>query len=181
MIGCVCSQCIRAIFTWVSEVIRNCFGFALLRLLIGLKISRHFLNQSEVKPGAIIDYGSWWNQSQSWLAHIRFPALRVGQKYLLCVLIGLLDCLCLFWLARMIALVLILRHSFENRSNIRGYAVKLANFFNVYCFWKKYCEAFGGFFVKKISIVNSYLLLKNRIRSLVNLENIFEFFPGNLP
>ena len=40
---------VRAVFTWVSKVIRVCFGFALLWSVIGLKISRHFLNQSEVK------------------------------------------------------------------------------------------------------------------------------------
>ena len=37
----------------MSKVIRVCFGFALLRLVIGLKNSRNFLNQSEVKPKAI--------------------------------------------------------------------------------------------------------------------------------
>ena len=31
-----------------------CFGFALLRLVIGLKTSHHFLNQSEVKPKPIV-------------------------------------------------------------------------------------------------------------------------------
>ena len=36
-----------------QEVIHVFFGFALLRLVIGLKISRHFLNQSEVKPKPI--------------------------------------------------------------------------------------------------------------------------------
>ena len=30
------------------------FGYALLRLVIGLKNSRHFLNQSEVKPKPIV-------------------------------------------------------------------------------------------------------------------------------
>ena len=33
-----------------------CFGFALLRSVIGLKTSRHFLNQSEVKPKPIATY-----------------------------------------------------------------------------------------------------------------------------
>ena len=32
----------------------SCFGFALLRFVIGEKISRHFLNQSEVKPKPIV-------------------------------------------------------------------------------------------------------------------------------
>ena len=40
--------CIRAVFTWVSKEICVYFNFALLRLVIGLKISRHFLNQAEV-------------------------------------------------------------------------------------------------------------------------------------
>ena len=46
----------------VSKVIYVCFGFALLRLLTGLKNSRHFLDQSEVKPKPIT---STENQNQS--------------------------------------------------------------------------------------------------------------------
>ena len=42
------------VFTLVSKVIRIFFGFAQLRLVIGLKISRHFLNQSEVNPKPIV-------------------------------------------------------------------------------------------------------------------------------
>ena len=38
----------RAVFTWVLKEVRVCFGFALLHLAIGLKKSRHFLNQSEL-------------------------------------------------------------------------------------------------------------------------------------
>ena len=37
----------------MSKVIRNYFGFALLRSLIGLKNSRHLLNQSDAKPKPI--------------------------------------------------------------------------------------------------------------------------------
>ncbi len=44
---------IRAVFTWMSKV-----SFALLRLVIGLKISRHFLSQSEVKPKPIVTRSS---------------------------------------------------------------------------------------------------------------------------
>ena len=47
--------------------------------MIGLKTSRHFFIQSAV--------------NQSWLACTRFPALRLGYMYFLCVLIGLLHCL----------------------------------------------------------------------------------------
>ena len=45
-----------------------------------------------------------------------FPALGSGYMFLLRVLIGSLNCLRRFLLARLIALVLILRHSSENRS-----------------------------------------------------------------
>ena len=43
----------RAVFTWVSKVICVYVGFTLLRLEIGLKHSRNFLNQSDVKPKSI--------------------------------------------------------------------------------------------------------------------------------
>jgi len=49
----------------------------------------------------------------SYPAH--FPAVGAGYKCLLRVLIGSLDKLSLLWLARVIALVLVLRHSVENR------------------------------------------------------------------
>ena len=39
----------RAILNWVSKVIRDCIGFALLRSVIGLENSRHPLNQSDAK------------------------------------------------------------------------------------------------------------------------------------
>ncbi len=38
----------------MSKVNCVCFGFALLRLVIGLKISRHFLSQSELKQKPIV-------------------------------------------------------------------------------------------------------------------------------
>ena len=37
-------------FCWVSKVTRICFDFSLLRFVIGLQFSRHFLILSEVKP-----------------------------------------------------------------------------------------------------------------------------------
>ena len=39
----------RIIFKWVSKVILDCIGFALLRSVIGLENSRHPLNQSDAK------------------------------------------------------------------------------------------------------------------------------------
>ena len=45
-------------FTCVTEVIRILFGFASARFVIGLKIMRHFLVQSEVKSKALASTGS---------------------------------------------------------------------------------------------------------------------------
>ena len=53
----------------------------LLHSVVGSKFSRHFFNQSEVKPKPIV------------LSPSHFPALCVGYVLLLGVLIGLLDCL----------------------------------------------------------------------------------------
>ncbi len=54
----------------------------------------------------------------TWVSKVnRFPALRANYMYLLRVLIGSLGCLCPLWLARVITLVLVLRHSIENCSN----------------------------------------------------------------
>lgn len=43
------SGCFGTVFTWVSKVIRICFSFALLRLVIGLNKTHHFVIQAEVK------------------------------------------------------------------------------------------------------------------------------------
>ena len=46
----------RTLFTCrrVSKLTRICFGFALLRFVIGLKIMRHLLIQSDVRPKPLI-------------------------------------------------------------------------------------------------------------------------------
>ena len=44
----------RAVCTWVSKVIRNCFGVVLPCSLIGSKISRQFFIQSELKPKPVV-------------------------------------------------------------------------------------------------------------------------------
>ena len=51
------------------------------------------------------------NQNQSCFRRTRFPALGASYMYLLRILIGSLCCLRLLWLARVITLVLVLRHS----------------------------------------------------------------------
>ena len=76
-----------------SSNTENCFGFALLHSVIGLKNLHHLLNQSLIQ-----------NQNQSQLGHTRFPALGGGYVYSLWVLIGSLCCLHLLWLAIVIML-----------------------------------------------------------------------------
>ena len=68
------------------------------------------------------------NFNQSRLGRTRFPALDAGYVYLLRVLISSLHCLCFVWLAIVIALVLVSRHSIENCSNIFYFLRKLKVF-----------------------------------------------------
>ena len=94
----------RAVFNWVSKIISELLGFALLHSVIGSKFSRHFFSQSEVKPKPIV--------ACAWTFSRALCRLRV----ILRVLIGLLNCLRPFWLAKVITVVLLLRHSIESRS-----------------------------------------------------------------
>ena len=93
-----------AVSTWMSKTARICFGFILSRY--------HWLKN--LAPLFHPTVYQKWNQNQSWLARARFPALCVSVVYRVRVLIGSLYCLCLLWLARVISLTLILRHSNEN-------------------------------------------------------------------
>ena len=56
-------------------------------------------------------------QNQSHLARVIFLALRASYRSFLGIVIGSWRCLFLFCLVRVIALVLVFRKSFENRSN----------------------------------------------------------------
>ena len=69
----------------------------------------------------------------SWFTRTRFPALGTSNMHLLRVLIGSLHCLPLLWLARVIALVLVLRHSIENFSCVTTQAKALESFFPWCC------------------------------------------------
>ena len=66
-------------------------GFALLRFVIGLKISRHILIQSDVKPEPIT-------------TRTHFPALSAAVDFIYFSLIGSLDFLCPLLLVRVITL-----------------------------------------------------------------------------
>lgn len=81
----------RAIFYWVSEVIRNCINFALPHSVIGPEILSHPLNQSYSKPKPVR------------LVHTRFSAPCSDYSISIDVLIGPLYYLA-FWLAEMIGL-----------------------------------------------------------------------------
>ena len=75
----------RAIFSWVSKVIWDCIGFALLRSVIDLENS----NQMQ-------------NENQSRLGHSRFPALEADFEF------SLAACdifLCSAWLLQLISLI----------------------------------------------------------------------------
>ena len=96
----------RVVFNWVSKVISELLWFCITSLSDGFKVFAPFFQPIRIK-----------NQNQSWLARAHFPALCVGcYVELLRVLIGLLDCLPPFWLAKVVTLVLVLRHSIETRS-----------------------------------------------------------------
>ena len=73
----------------------NCFGLWLLYSVIGSNFSRHFCNQSEVKPKPIVARAWTFSRALSLL-----PCNYVD-----------------FWLAKVITLALVLRHSIETRSN----------------------------------------------------------------
>ena len=98
-------RALRAVFNWVSKVISELLWFFMTSLSDWFKVLAPLFQpiRSETKANR----GS--------RVHI-FPRCRL--RVILRVLIGLPDCLCPFWLAKVIALVLVLRHSFENRSNL---------------------------------------------------------------
>lgn len=78
----------RAIFSWVSKEIQDCFGLASLCSLIGQENS--LMDQSEVISRTI------WSRG--------FPALEVGYVFLLWVPIGSLWSSSVLWLAVVITL-----------------------------------------------------------------------------
>ena len=93
------SLCYRAVFK---------SGIALVLLYYALWLVK--------KTRATFSTNQMQNQNQSQLGHTRFPALGAVYAYLLRVLIGSFCYLSLLWLAIVIALVFVLRHSIENRS-----------------------------------------------------------------
>ena len=106
----------RAIFTWASKVICVCFSFALVRSVIGLKNSRFFLNQSEVRPKPIPSKTNCDLLAQVFRASCN--CLELWSEFDR-VLIGQWIALRPLWLARVITSVLVLRHSVNNCSKTR--------------------------------------------------------------
>ena len=94
----------RAVFSWVLKVISQLLWFCNATLYYSATL---LTNQKQ-------------DQNQLWLARMRFPALGSGYMHLLRVLIGSSELLIVrrsvFELVRVITLVLVLRHSIENRS-----------------------------------------------------------------
>ena len=89
----------RTVFNWVSKVIAELLWFCFTTLCDWFKKNRATYSANQMQ-----------SQNQSRLGHTRFPALGAGYVFLLCVLIGSLRCLRLFWLAIEIALVLVSRN-----------------------------------------------------------------------
>ena len=86
---------------WVSKVIWNCFGFASLRSVIGLKYSHDRLNQSDAKPKPILTWSHAFSRAWHQLC-VFASSSRWFVLLLTLVVIG------------PFALVLVLRHSIEN-------------------------------------------------------------------
>ena len=85
------------------KLLRVCFGFTLVYYVLWL-VSK-----------TCVTFSTKEKQDQDQSGRTRFPELGVGYKHLPWVLIGSLICLRVLWLARGRTLVLVLRHSNENR------------------------------------------------------------------
>jgi len=70
------------------------------------------------KTRAIFSTNQILNQNPSWLARMRFPALDASNMYLIRVLIGLMCCLLVLWLFRVIAWVFVLWYAIKNRATV---------------------------------------------------------------
>ena len=82
----------RAIFNWVSKVIRDCIGYALLRSVIGLEISRHPLNQSDAKVKPIATWSLAFSRAWDRLPLFILSSHWSPSEIFLCsVLIGRYD------------------------------------------------------------------------------------------
>ena len=124
-------------FGWDKKISLDCLdcsGAYVKRFIFQGEGSVHRTAESSFKvkaPVALLYYALWLvsktratfsstnekqKQNQSWFARTRFPALGACYLYLRWILIGSLRCLRLLWLIRVITLVLVLRHSLENRS-----------------------------------------------------------------
>ena len=96
----------RAIFNWVSKVIQNCFGFALIPpVRIDLQNLHHFLNQSDAKLKPITPLVA------SIFCTLGSLVVFTLSSY------WLLNIFSFFWLVIRITLVLALWHSIEKHSN----------------------------------------------------------------
>ena len=100
----------KAVFNWVSKVISELLWFCITSLSDWFKVLAPLLifNQSEVKPKPIVARACTFPRALCRLRVITssfdwFTGLSPS-----------------FWMAKVISLVLVLRHSFENRSNVQS-------------------------------------------------------------
>ena len=95
---------VRAIFKWVSKVIRDCIGCPFLCSVIGLGNSRHTLNQSDAKLKPIPIWSPAFSCALGWLV-VRTLSSHWVLDLFSFLLIGCCD-----------SLVFFIRHSIEKRS-----------------------------------------------------------------
>ena len=96
----------------------NCFGFALLHSVIGSKFSRHFFNQSQVKPKPIVVlhiFPRFVSATCNYFEFDWFTGLSPS----------------IFWLAKVITFVLVLQHSIDTHSNELNLTFKMSSHCNV--------------------------------------------------
>jgi len=93
---------VRAVFKWLSKVIT---WLRLLRLMIGLKDSRQFFSQWEAKPKPIVPCTRDFSHALT-----KFQVIARNCDWLIALSGPVV------WLVGVIALVLVFRQSFENRS-----------------------------------------------------------------
>ena len=111
---------VRALFNWVSKVIMQLLWFCIATLCDWLKNLAALPRPIKGKTKTNLDNSH------------AFSRFGTGDMYLLRALIGSLDCLRPLWLVRVITLFLVLRHSKENRSNIKVQTISVFQTSNYY-------------------------------------------------
>ena len=152
--------CVYSLIELFSLERRKVIGIALTAQPDWLQDSRHFFNQSEVKPKPIRIHSHEFSRALRKL-HVIFRVL-IGSLYYLRPL----------WLARVITLILVLRHSMENCSisdsiTLGSPYLKMAMFCRVVD-WGKPCDVFFSYQSESRAILRKNIRLKTVKLKLVS-------------